>query len=205
MLPYLLLLLSWTGQQFLLPKLAKLECSVNWEHSMHQLCHFILPALRDLVIYLEKSFPAGRAVRTLHSLISLPSLRLTTLSISTNYPDVHSDMQVASAVASFVKAQSTLVNLGFPSLWSRGQFMDGLTQHANLLVLELLLRFDTPSETWVLPGTGWPPMPSCADFYLHPPHSLPAPYTSSRHRTSASMPDASTTPNLSPKGAFCQR
>ncbi|KIO31003.1 hypothetical protein M407DRAFT_19885 [Tulasnella calospora MUT 4182] len=143
---YLLLHLSWTGQQFLLPKLARLEWSVNWEHSMHQLCHFISPALRHLVIYLDKSFPADRVVRTLHSLASLPPLGITTLSISTNYPDLRSDLQVASAVTSFVKAQSTLLNLGFPSLWSRGQFVDGLTQHANLLDLELLLCFDTPLE-----------------------------------------------------------
>ncbi|KIO31004.1 hypothetical protein M407DRAFT_19886 [Tulasnella calospora MUT 4182] len=143
-LPYLLLHLSWTGQQFLLPKLGRLEWSANWEHSMPQLCHFISPTLRDLTIRLDKSFPADRAVRTLHSLASLPPLNITTLIISIDHQDVPSHLLVASAVASFIKAQPALVTLNLSSLWTRGEFMDGLTQYSSLLSLELVLRFDMP-------------------------------------------------------------
>lgn len=144
-IPYLLVHLPWTGQQFLLPKLTTLQWSVSWEHSMHQLCHFMSPTLRNLIIHLDDSLPADRAVRTLHSLASLP-LKITTLCIGTSYESLHPDLQVASAIALFVKAQPTLETLSLANLWSRGEFVDGSTQYTSLLALELYLHYDTLSE-----------------------------------------------------------
>ncbi|KAG9051454.1 hypothetical protein FS837_006630 [Tulasnella sp. UAMH 9824] len=103
------------------------------------------PTLRDLFIYLDESLPADQAVRTLHLLAALP-LNITTLGIGMSPEIQHPDLEVASAAALFVQAQSNLETLSLANLWSRGDFVDDSTQYASLLDPELYLYYDTLSE-----------------------------------------------------------
>ncbi|KIO31006.1 hypothetical protein M407DRAFT_19888 [Tulasnella calospora MUT 4182] len=141
-IPYLLLHQAWTGRLFLLPKLASLEWSVNWEYSLFQLCHFLSPALRNLIISISGSVPVDEAVQNLEHLASLPPTNVTAVKISTDYAGPNSDLQVASAVASFVKSQPTLLILDISSIWSRGEVVANLIQHSNLRYLDILLWCD---------------------------------------------------------------
>lgn len=145
-IPYLLLHQAWTGRLFLLPNLAGLHWSVNGEHSLFQLCQFLSPALRNLTISLGDSVPVSGAVRYLEYLASLPPTNVTALTISTSYSDTDQDLQVALAVASFVKSQTTLLSLDTHNLCSRDQIVDSLIQHSNLRYLDLLLSYDNQSK-----------------------------------------------------------
>lgn len=145
-IPFLVLHQSWTSRRFLLPKLETLKWLAKWEHSLLQLCHFLSPSLRSLDIRLGKSVPADLASRNLECLASLPSMNVKTLRIGTTYTHHDSDVQVATAVASFVKSQPALVFLDVSDMWSRGEVVRSLIRHANLLSLELLLCLDTLEE-----------------------------------------------------------
>ncbi|KIO31005.1 hypothetical protein M407DRAFT_19887 [Tulasnella calospora MUT 4182] len=142
-IPYLFLQQSWTGRLFLLPKLARLEWSVNWGYSLFQLCHFLSPTLRDLIIPIGNRVPIDQVIQNLEYLAALPPTNVRALSISANYPGPNPGVRVAAAVASFIKSQPTLLVLELPSIWTRGEIVDSLVQHSNLIYLDLLLCCDT--------------------------------------------------------------
>ncbi|KAG8982138.1 hypothetical protein FRC05_000280, partial [Tulasnella sp. 425] len=145
-IPFLLLHQSWTSGRFLLPKLETLKWLAKWEHSLLQLCHFLSPSLQSLEIRFAESVPADLATRNLECLASLPSMNVKTLRICTTYTEGDSDVQVATAVASFVKSQPAIVFLDVSDIWSRGEVVRSLIQHANILSLELLLCLETLEE-----------------------------------------------------------
>ncbi|KAG8904392.1 hypothetical protein FRC01_008742, partial [Tulasnella sp. 417] len=143
---HLLLHQSWGARQFLLPKLARLEWIATWEHSLLQVSYFLSPMLRDLVIDIGKSLSPDLAIRNLERLASLPPMNVTTLIIKMHYPESDSDLQLAPTIASFAESQPTLQSLDFGYMWSPGEVVKSLIQHANLTSLELLLHLDTLSE-----------------------------------------------------------
>lgn len=98
------------------------------------------------MISIAESVPVEGALRNLEYPASLPSTNMTALRISAAYPEMDHNMQLASAVASIVKSQPTLLVLNAHNLWSRGEIVDNLIRHSNLEYLDLFLCFDNQSE-----------------------------------------------------------
>ncbi|KAG9051455.1 hypothetical protein FS837_006631 [Tulasnella sp. UAMH 9824] len=143
-MPYLLLHQSWAGsERFLLPNLENLEWTVHCAQSLPHLPYLTSPNLRELAINLDAaSIPSVPVMRCLEVLASLPGLELSRLRITTKYKVKDHDLELAPAVASFVKSQQALSTLEVEWLYSQSEIIQSLLHHQRLVSLELLLAFD---------------------------------------------------------------